>query len=309
MRAWARRYRQAYRVLPAAPHATDGARPTQPSRAPHATAARSGPHAAVLAACHAHGRTTLGLRDRPTPASAAPLAGALERGARRHEAALINKRQVVGRASGVCCERCWAVGVGMRNLRLSGCPVCPAVRYARLTVLFPILVTSGDTNIVAVRVSRRLSWMHSARVSECHDGGTQGGYEDRKQYTDRYVRLSGCPAARYARLPGISGCPAARYARLPGMSGCPVCPAVRLPGCPVCPAVRYARLSGCPAARYARLFDGALRVEGSPTPGFSGAAGGSDRARRATARDNCENNRQVSGRASGVRCEPMLGRG
>ena len=172
---------------------------------------------------------------------------------------VIHNAQVVGRASGVCCERCWAAGVGMRNLRLSGmsggpaaryvrrsgmpgcpvcpaaryvrrsgcpvcpaarlpgrlpgmpgCPVCPAVRYARLPVLFPILVTSGDTNIVAVRVSRRLRWMHSARVSEAtmvvHRGVTKTG-----------------------------------NSTLPGMPGCPVCPA-------------------------ARLFDGAVRVEGSPTP-------------------------------------------
>ena len=125
----------------------------------------------------------------------------------------------------------------------------------------------------------------------------------------RYVRLSGCPAARYARLPGISGCPAARYARLPGMSGCPVCPAVRLPGCPVCPAVRYARLSGCPAARYARLFDGALRVEGSPTLSFSGAAGGFRRLRQVTARDGAVKNRLLTGRASGVRCEPCWAAG
>ena len=62
-------------------------RPTAPAQrsgggAPHATAARSGPHAAALAARHAYGRTTLGLRDRPTPASAAPLAAFHETEAR-----------------------------------------------------------------------------------------------------------------------------------------------------------------------------------------------------------------------------------
>ena len=92
MRAWARRYRQAYRVLPAAPHAPGGARPTQRSRASHVTAARSGPHAAALAACHAHGRTTLGLRDRPTPASAAPLAASVDRGARWDAASRATQR-------------------------------------------------------------------------------------------------------------------------------------------------------------------------------------------------------------------------
>ncbi len=59
-------------------HATDGARPTQRWSAPHATAAQSGPHAAALAACHPHGRTTLGARDRPTCASTAPLAGSID---------------------------------------------------------------------------------------------------------------------------------------------------------------------------------------------------------------------------------------
>ena len=108
MRAWARRYRQAYRVLPAAPHATDGARPTQRWSAPHATAARSGPHAAALAARHPHGRTTLGLRDRPTTRfSSAAGRFAEARCASACDGALKNA-QVWGRASGVCCERGWA---------------------------------------------------------------------------------------------------------------------------------------------------------------------------------------------------------
>ena len=108
MRAWARRYRQAYRVLPAAPHATDGARPTQRWSAPHATAARSGPHAAALATHHAHGRTTLGLRDRPTTRFSST-AGRCNRPRRAtaRDGALKNA-QVWGRASGVCCERGWA---------------------------------------------------------------------------------------------------------------------------------------------------------------------------------------------------------
>ena len=184
-------------------------RPTQPTapaqrsvrRAPHATAARSGPHAAALAARHPHGRTTLGLRDRPTPASAAPLAGALERGARRHEAAL------------------------KTNARLSAAPAVSA---------------ASDVGL---------------RAWGCG--------------------ISGCPAARYARLSGMPGCPVCPAVRLSGCPVCPVCPAARyvrrvrlpgMPGCPVCPAVRYARLSGCPVCPAARLFDGALRVEGSPTP-------------------------------------------
>ena len=91
-----------------------------------------------------------------------------------------------------------------------------------------------------------------------------------------------CPAARYVRLPGCPVCPAARYVRLSGMPGCPVCPAVR-------------------------LFDGALRVEGSPTPAFRRAAGGFAPARRAMARDGVHKHAQVVGCASSVACEALLG--
>ena len=179
---------------------------------------------------------------------------------------VIHNAQVIGRASGVCCERCWAAGVGMRNVRGSGCPVCPAARYVR---------RSGCPVCPATR----------------------------------YVRRSGCPVCPVCpavRLPGMSGCPVCPAARYVRRSGCPVCPAaryVRLPGCPVCPAVRYARLPGMPGCPAARLFDGALRVEGSPTTCFSSAAGRFDRRQRAMARGGALHNAQVLGRASGVCCE------
>ena len=61
-----------------------------------------------LPACHAQGRTTLGLRDRPTTRFSSA-AGRID-GARRATArdGVHNNAQVVGRASGVCCERGWA---------------------------------------------------------------------------------------------------------------------------------------------------------------------------------------------------------
>ena len=230
--------------------------------APHATAARSGPHAAVLAACHAHGRTTLGLRDRPTPASAAPLAAFVERDARRHATACYKNAQVVGRASGVCCERCWAAGVGMRNVRRSGlsgmpgCPVCPAARYVRRSgcpmcpaVRLPGMSGAGMPGHV------RLPGMPGCPV--CPSCPVCPAARMPCPVCPA-VRLPGCPVCPAVRMPGCPACPAARYARLPGMPGCPVCPAARyarlsgMPGCPVCPAARYARLPGmpgCPAVR------------------------------------------------------------
>ena len=90
--------------------------PTAPAQrslhaTPHAPAARSGTHAAALAARHAHGRETLGLRDRPTPASAAPLAAPIESRRATARDGVRKNAQVIGRASGVCCERCWAAGL------------------------------------------------------------------------------------------------------------------------------------------------------------------------------------------------------
>ena len=85
------------------PNAAVEKRPTLRRRDPAPTAA--------LAARHAHGRTTLGLRDRPTTrfsSAAGRFAGARRATARD---SVIKNAQVVGRASGVCCERGWAAGL------------------------------------------------------------------------------------------------------------------------------------------------------------------------------------------------------
>ena len=111
MRAWARRYRQAYRVLPAAPHATDGARPTQPAKSvPRYGGAirppRPGPggtprawpdHAGAEGPPNASFSSAAGSRDRPRHATA--------------RNGIVKNAQVWGRASGVCCERGWAAGL------------------------------------------------------------------------------------------------------------------------------------------------------------------------------------------------------
>ena len=73
-------------------------RPTQPAapaqrsggEAPHATAARSGPHTEALAARHPHGRTTLGLRDRPTLGLTCAAGGCVKRDERRHATRMKN---------------------------------------------------------------------------------------------------------------------------------------------------------------------------------------------------------------------------
>ena len=84
--------RYARRVWPAAPRrppraATDGARPTQPRMsAPRSRGAIRHPRrgaGGTARACPG----AYGVRDRPTPASAAPLAGSLKRGAHRHATA------------------------------------------------------------------------------------------------------------------------------------------------------------------------------------------------------------------------------
>ena len=110
MRAWARRYRQAYRVLPAAPHATDGARPTQPAR----SVPRYG--GAIRPTRRRWRRSTrmpgsVGVEGPPN-ASFSSAAGSVRRPRRAtaRDGALKNA-QVWGRASGVCCERGWAAGL------------------------------------------------------------------------------------------------------------------------------------------------------------------------------------------------------
>ena len=111
MRAWARRYRQAYRVLPAAPHATDGARPTQPRM----SAPRYG--GAIRPPRPGAGGTPPAWPDHagaegPPNACFSSAAGKID-GARRASArdGVHKNAQVQGRASGVCCERCWAAGL------------------------------------------------------------------------------------------------------------------------------------------------------------------------------------------------------
>ena len=110
MRAWARRYRQAYRVLPAAPHAPDGARPTQPSpRVPRYGGAIRPPRRGAGGVPPAWPDHAGG--EGPPNASFSSAAGSVRRPRRAtaRDGALKNA-QVWGRASGVCCERGWAAG-------------------------------------------------------------------------------------------------------------------------------------------------------------------------------------------------------
>ena len=102
-------YGRRHRAARRAPHPTAPARRSLPE-ATHAKAARSGTHAAALAARHAHGRETLGVRDRPTTRFSSA-AGRFDR-PRRATArdGVLENAQVWGRASGVCCERGWAAG-------------------------------------------------------------------------------------------------------------------------------------------------------------------------------------------------------
>ena len=108
-RAWARRYRQAYRVLPAAPHATDGARPTQPARsvpryggAIRPTRRRWRRSTRMPGSVRVEGPPNDPLQQHRWQFDRSRRATARD--------GVHNNAQVEGRASGVCCERGWAAG-------------------------------------------------------------------------------------------------------------------------------------------------------------------------------------------------------
>ena len=108
MRAWARRYRQAYRVLPAAPHAPDGARPTQRwIRAPRYGGAIRPPRrgaGGTAPAWPGHAGA-----EGPPNVRLNCAAGRFDRWHHAYGTRRVRKtRQVPGRASGVSCRACWA---------------------------------------------------------------------------------------------------------------------------------------------------------------------------------------------------------
>ncbi len=73
--------------------------------------------------------------------------------------------------------------------------------------------------------------------------------------------------------------------------------------------VNYTTFGKSACRRFSQPSGAAIWAEGGPTPAFTRAAGSVDGARRRAARDDVVKRRQRTGRASGVACKAMLGRG